>query len=271
MTAGTAVIRGAPDSTPEPASHWAALLVDFDNLQPPNSGLEPSEVRHRLLECIRNLLLIDPGTEYIRIRLYGGWMSTGILSRRGSEVAGISRHVDPFPIMRLGLAAIGGTIELVTALITLPEVTFEDTYRQRAAPPRLRIAPDFDASQCTMEQNPGLCPVRVLKRFTKGSDRICEVAGCTRTPTDAFVVHEQKMVDAMLSCDLLELATDSNYSTVSVVSADTDFVPSVLYAARRSSAKLLVQVPMTGWSPDNTSILEAHRIEVQQMENPDGS
>ena len=90
------------------------------------------------------------------------------------------------------------------------------------------------------------------------------------TSASAFVAYEQKMVDTLLACDLLELCLDAATRHVTVVSADTDFVPPLVMASRKSQATLQLLVPMTDWSPGNRGLLTEHGVTVTEMEEFDG-
>jgi hypothetical protein len=248
----------------------AGLLVDFDNLVPPQEPPNASQLRHRLLECLRLVFEKRDQVVYVRVRLYGGWMSNGLLSRRGSVVASILPLVDPFPFFRDDGIVIRGSLELAKGLLNVPGVSFDDTYRNRGSVPRLRLSDSPLPKDCLGALEGTSCPARILKQFTQSRTRVCPVAECAVTAQKAFIVHEQKMVDTLLSCDLLEMAGDTDYGIVSVVSADTDFVPSMLYAHEKTQTALQLQVPMAQWSSENTAILLNQGIDVVEMENLDG-
>ena len=247
-----------------------ALLIDFDNLMPPGDGQDVSPAQHRLLRCISEVLEQSPEIDFLQVRLYGGWRSGGLLSRRGSDVASILPQLDPFPSGRANGSILRGSLDLATSLIGQLGLEFDDTYRRRGSVPRLRLSgaavPDGCSNHVADE-----CPARILKQFTRGPGRICPVTTCAVTAAEAFVASEQKMVDTLLTCDLLELATDPSVRHIAVVSADTDFVPPLLLARRRSEAVVQLLVPMSGWSPGNTALLSEGEVTVTEMEELDGA
>lgn len=239
------------------------LLIDFDNFAPPAARLTDSSVNHALLECIRRALEFSPHAARVEIRLYGGWMSGGLLSRRGSEVAALIAQVDPFPLVLPGKRILRGSLTL--ALSLLGDVTvLDDTYRNRGAVPRLRLAGTPVPEGC--REDLGACPARILKQFTQSSTKTCPAVGCLITARTAFVAHEQKMVDTLLACDLIEMASGDQYSGISVVTADTDLIPPLLHAARRYATPLQLLAPRTNWSPQYASLLQDRHVSVREME-----
>lgn len=217
------------------------VLVDFDNALPPTDLLTASSLRHVLLACIRHALSLVDGAPSIHVRLYGGWMSGAILSRRGSEVAALLQEADPFPLVTEGGLTVRGTLELATGIIDDPGMVLEDTYRRRSGVPRLRLANTPLPHGCASE--PATCPAKILARFTKASHKQCPVEACTVVASSAFTVHEQKMVDTLLVCDLLALLDDSRCRAILLLSGDTDFVPALVLARRKSGIALSWLIP----------------------------
>lgn len=259
-----AMIFRIPDQEAE--ARTLGVLIDFDNFSPPADAINPSAIRHRLIECIRSALESHGGASTIRVRLYGGWMDDGLLSRRGSEVASVLPALDPFPISR-ERSVIRGSLDLATSLLDDPTV-FADTYRRRGSIPRVRLTGTPLPDGCAEARD--TCPARILKQFTQSGKRLCPVAACSLTAEDAFVAHEQKMVDTLMSCDLLEMVSDPEYAGVSLVTADTDFVPPLLQAARRGRKTLHLITPMAQWSPQNVALLRARKVRVTELEPLNG-
>lgn len=95
--------------------------------------------------------------------------------------------------------------------------------------------------------------------------------GCQVTAQSAFVSAEQKMVDTLLACDLIDLVLSADVTHITVVSGDTDFVPPILFAKGWKTASLQLIVPKAGWSSGQTSILEDSGITVTELEDLDGA
>lgn len=245
----------------------AAILIDFDNLVPPNRENLNSRGREGLLSSIQLLLKASPNVTHITIRLYGGWKKDGVLSRRGSEVAAILRDIDPFPMVKEGGAILRGQVEMAMGLVKRSDFEFDDTYRVRASAPRLKLSNSPRPQDCA--NIVGSCPAHILKQFTRSATRSCPTIDCKVTAGSAFLASEQKMVDTLLTCDLLEYSQvdgENLIEHVSIVSADTDFVPPLLYVKSKTTAKLQLQVPMAEWSSVNTNLLEHSGILVAEME-----
>lgn len=117
------------------------------------------------------------------------------------------------------------------------------TYRRRSLPPRLRcIATPFP--NCA---EPSHCPVARVEPFIR--DGACPADGCVVTPGAVLERAEQKLVDSMITIDLVHLAEATSESLV-VVSADDDLWPGIRFVLLRG-ARIVHVVPRRGGStPD---------------------
>jgi uncharacterized LabA/DUF88 family protein len=230
----------APNGSVETVRH-VGILVDFDNAFPPSEVITESSLRHMLLACVRRAAELAGGRADMRVRLYGGWMSGGLLSRRGSDVAALLGGADPFPLVTADGEAVRGTVELAHGIIDEPGMVLEDTYRRRGSIPRLRLRDTPLPAGCVGEAIN--CPAKILARFTKAGHKQCPTDSCGVTATSAFVVHEQKMVDTLLVCDFLALIDDASCAAAMIVSGDTDFVPALMLARRKSVSPLSWLIP----------------------------
>ena len=218
-----------PPSTP-PLSEPAAaadlhLLVDADNFFKDATSVEAA--RHQLMELMRACQSHLPEFFSVRARLYGGWLEGGSLTQRASQIAQTMAAAFPLPMPLPDRTIVRGSWDLALALLDAPALRFEDTFRRRAAVPRLRLAKSPLPDGCVSE--PERCPAHILKRITKDPLRVCGVDGCTITSASMFMTAEQKQVDTMMTIDILHSAT-LGISTV-CVSDDTDFVPGLVAAS----------------------------------------
>lgn len=236
----TIALPAAPGHRQEPAED-IGILVDFDNAFPPGEAVTESSLRHLLLVCVRHAIALAGTAAAIRIRLYGGWMSGGILSRRGSEVAALLAGADPFPLVASDGTTVRGAVAMAHGIIDEPGMVLEDTYRSRGSIPRLRLRDTPLPQGCVDE--PTSCPAKILTRFTKAGTRMCPANAYAVTAASAFVVHEQKMVDTLLACDLLALADDTACVAAVIVSGDTDFVPALMLARRKTPMAISWLIP----------------------------
>ena len=232
------------------------ILVDYDNLfSRDRRERSPSLVEHDLVSILREVRRRFPAAREFRIRLYGGWYQDGILTDHGSEVAGsVSSGIFPL-VDRDRSVIIRGEIELVDELLAVPSVRFRETFRRRGGLPRLRLAAVGSAPDGCAQPNAS-CPVAALRRFSRKKPSTCPVESCVVTSDDAFVVSEQKMVDALLICDLLH-AVELRPAVVAAVTSDTDLLPALVQASVKSSERLVLIGDQSLWPADHLLLLES--------------
>lgn len=233
------------------------LLVDFDNFLPPGQRVVSTELfSHELLAIIRHARRTAPTPANFLVRLYGGWYSDGALTAAGSQVAQIVATAALFPLIDEQGSIVRGSIEMVDELFALPGTRIGDTYRRRAGLPRLRLSTSGCPPQCAA---PDACPLTALQRLTRKKTATCSLPTCAVSTAEAFVVHEQKMVDTLLACDLLE-ATRQGVQNVVVVTSDTDLLPAALQAGSSGANHVLVLSDQDAWRQEHLDAL--HRVGV---------
>jgi len=212
-----------------------ALLVDFDNVFPPNKRDVESLVPelNRWVSFIHALL----PTQTLRIRLYGGWLENGVMTNAASALqAGIPRDFFPLAAEVDGKPRlIRGSVELATRLVAVPEIEWKHSFRAREGIPRLRLAQKPRPDGCIRHD---ACPIDAVQRMSRNRRRVCQHEGCLAQNDAAFLLHEQKMVDALLSCDAIEFARRETH--VVVMSNDLDVLPSIATIARTSKASVVL-------------------------------
>lgn len=244
-------------------SDLALVLVDYDNFIPPNTrGLGPDLVVHEIVSIIRLMRQRYSSIEEFRVRLYGGWYSDGTLSVAGSHVAQAIPPGAVFPMVDHGDGTIiRGEVELVDSLLAAPHLRFLETYRRRAGLPRIRLATsDSNVAGCT--QSDGGCPVVALRRFSRKKSSTCPIEGCRVTSDQAFVVHEQKMVDTLLVCDLLE-GVRSAVGAIAAVTSDSDLLPALTAATTAVEGRLLVIGSRSLWADEHVAMLRSLGADLQ--------
>lgn len=230
-----------------------SLLIDFDNFVPPGqSALTPELFTYELLALVRRIRQSPPRPTYFDIRLYGGWHSDSALTVRGSEVAQLVASARLFPLTDSDRAIVRGDVTLVDRLLAVPGAPLASTYRRRSGLPRLRLSSRGHPVECADPGNN--CPMRILHRLAIKKDGSCPQVACAVSTSDAFVVHEQKMVDTLLACDLIE-ATRRQPARVVVVTSDSDFVPPLLQAAAIRSERVLVIGDQELWDEEHVQTL----------------
>ena len=222
----------------------AVAIVDLDNWHEAE-GTRPMDatLREVVTEVTNRLIEVEPQIEFIAIRLYGGWTESGALSQAASEVATHLAAADPFPIPGDG-RFVHGEIHLASNLSIGPAVDLGDLCRIRNGPPRIKLAGKPCPEGCA---EPAACSAKTLQKFTSKGSRECPTDGCTVRAQDAFSTRQQKMVDTLMACDLLDFADDPDVLAISVVTADTDLMPPLVHALALGGTKILLQTNLPYW------------------------
>lgn len=196
-----------------------ALYIDYDNL---TTRQQQAGIIDVVTMALQNMPVVDTDAR-IRCdcRVYGGWYEEDQMTRLAQQVtAELQRG---FPCLLPGRAASGQVIKIVTraelAVSMLEEPTHHVfyTYRRKSVPSNIRIA-SAETAGCSQTQ----CALPQLRHILK--KQRCPVLECNVSGTDLVYRHEQKIVDTMLTCDLL-FAPQLGYSMVALVSGDDDFLP----------------------------------------------
>jgi len=219
-------------------------LIDYDNLDVQQRRLGVRYVMSRLLQVLGRQWLA--GERNVECRLYGGWFDEASLSPAAQQLLPEVQREFPSSMAvagRDGAHVLLVRAELARALICDPGVELTHTYRRRSLPPRLRcISTPFP--NCA---EPSRCPVAGVEPFIR--DGACPADGCVVTPGAVLARAEQKLVDSMITIDLVHLAEATSESLV-VVSADDDLWPGIRFVLLRG-AQVVHVVPRRGGSgPD---------------------
>ena len=242
------------------------MLVDYDNAFPPGRALSDEEIALDVTRWLQSLSARYTEVGRFEVRLYGGWYDDANLSRHGGEVARVMTLMPEFPMRVHGGRILRGSISLaLNPLAALGASPLYGTYRQRGSLPRIRLSRHPYPAECA-QVDPS-CPAAILRSFTRSSHRECPVAACSLVASDAFVVHEQKMVDTLLATDILTAGRPpSDYSMVVVVSGDSDFVPPLLAASVIGEIRLVQLLPRAEESSDYaTEVLSDAGVEIVEV------
>jgi hypothetical protein len=228
--------------------------MDFDNWYRVGltTGID-TVLQNAVFGSMSELLQLEPTIEHVSVRLYGGWTEDGLLTDLASEVAAALAVVDPFPAAyEKDWRVLHGEVELARRLLCAPEIDLGDTATRRAGPPRLRLSSNPPEGCLETAQ----CPARILYRFTKTKSKTCPTPECPVTSGTAFIVREQKMVDSLLVCDLLEALRRPNIVAVALLTSDFDFTPPLVQAALERRIPILLLSNMPSWTRDQITTLE---------------
>ena len=196
------------------------VLVDYDNVPELERNRGPVHVVTRIVDALGTALA---GAADIRFRLYGGWFQGPTLSRRAQQIAPVLQANFPRPLtLSPGVAPspVTGRAELALALEAAPGKHLTHTYRDRSLPTNVRCAA-LPYLNC---RTPGACPIAPVHNFLR--DAQCPEAGCAVDVAAVLTKPEQKLVDTMLTADLLHIARTTG-GAIGVVSADDDIWPGI--------------------------------------------
>jgi hypothetical protein len=186
--------------------------------------------RDRLVEFVTAAVGQERGARSrVEIRVYGGWLREGEVTTLHDQVAAALNDGEIFPLSNRSLGqTVFGAVTLAKSLLISPGVLLDQTLRPRPGLTRTSLHPDLDRDNCADQPN---CTARSIMRYCRNSRRACEVADCGETPFTMFARFEQKMIDTMLTCDLLHAASSELWESITLISTDTDFIPPLLQAS----------------------------------------
>lgn len=205
------------------------VLVDYDNIE---NALTRLGVHYIISKIISK---IDPNEvssgNRISTRLYGGWYENNNFTRRAQNLSADIRS--NFPTV-LTLSDNNTTVvvncELAFSLLADPTNHLFHTYRSRGMPEGLKIMHPSKLG-CTDPH----CPLVTTYDFF--TNDVCSLCGNVR-PKDMFYRGEQKLVDTMLTSDLIYSVNQQ--STLCIVSSDDDFWPGIITTL--ASGKMVIQL-----------------------------
>lgn len=204
------------------------IFVDYDNL----NQIQKDNGLRVLIQKIFDLSCFEFGfSGSCDLRVYGGWYEGEELSQQGQSLA--VRLNDDFPCLinsaakNLEICKIRTSAELAFSMLEDPSHHLLDTYRKKNKPKNIKIL-----SACDVDCNSSNCLLPALKKII-GTGK-CPQQNCTSKSNDLLYRAEQKIVDTMLSCDLiysLQYLPDYIY----LISADDDFLPSLRVSLLRGA------------------------------------
>lgn len=205
------------------------VLVDFDNhfIQPIES-YTPLKFEFQIKQIIELVVKFNENPAEIRIKFYGGWYKGDLLTAKASELLKLISAIKVFPFIK-DKNLIKGTIQLASAMHYYPSYVWTHTFKEKDGIAKMQIKTDGLSEWC--ENNQSVCPIHLVQKFTKKKDKICHHEHCTTTNAKAFINFEQKMVDTLLTCDLISITEDEETSGICLFTDDFDFLPSLAYCS----------------------------------------
>ena len=232
---------GAQGQLPDrPQSAWCEVivLVDYDNLL-------LSDRSRTLVSLIDKILFglsrVQPLGVSTRVRLYGGWFDRHILSRKAQQLLPTIRREFPRPVTVQG-APTGALVqvELAMALEASPGKYLTHTYRARRLPDNINCASlPFDG--CAQL---GACEIESIPALIR--DKQCPARGCSVALENVLNRPEQKLVDCMMTADVVHLSQHSTDAIV-MISDDDDLWPGI-HLALLNGAQIVHVHPHPDWT-----------------------
>lgn len=213
------------------------FLIDYDNLslnQKNNLQLQIEKMLFKLI-CKTNSNRRIFGTA----RLYGGWFESNIPTKQSVELDTMFQDSLVGSIFcENGAYDYHVDVKLAKSLISVPDKDFWNTYRIRQNRIKgLRI--DKEAKNCSYPNS------SVPKLLSLLQDGKCPHTDCPNHQEKyLWYRSEQKMVDSMLSCDIIDSTIlNSSYDFVLVISSDDDFIPALVLASATRRNKIALVLP----------------------------
>jgi hypothetical protein len=196
------------------------VLVDYDNVERGDRVRGLAYLALKILDSVgANRFAPNDRAEF---RLYGGWYESAALSSRAQALVADAQAQFPtaFSLGVAGtLARVRVTVDLARSMIIDPQIPLLNTYRRRTGVSNVESRP-LPWAGCV---NPNGCSVLPLQHFLANSE--CPAATCPVRPEEILQRAEQKLVDTMLTADLIKLSTPG--VSIAVVSSDDDMWPGI--------------------------------------------
>ena len=192
------------------------VLVDYDNIQAQIREKGVFDVVDILFNSIASAVLVKE--RRLVFRLYGGWYEGDSLSPRAQKITSELQNQFPRVIIDNSGSGYFVNVELAYSLACDPERHLFYTYRRKSAPRGLRVS---GPNSCIKGNSD--CCIRGLNKFIEKGK--CPEQGCEESVQNRLWRSEQKMVDTMLSADLITFCAREEGHQVCVVTSDDDLWP----------------------------------------------
>lgn len=206
------------------------VLVDYDNLREDHKRSGILSLITKALSHLPKSISATLGT--CEVRIYGGWYEEALMTHLAQDVS--IRIQEEFPaIIKIPLSE-GRLIqfrtnaELAFALYQEPSHHLFNTFRKKAVPSNIRFAKPLDVG-CTNSS----CILHLAKKLLQKNK--CPIDTCSTTSSELVYRHEQKIVDTMLTCDLIYASQSNSNIHIMLVSDDDDFLPPIRTALLNGS------------------------------------
>ena len=236
------------------------IIIDFDNVfygKDSSSG-----IKCYIESFIETCISVSRNIETLDIRLYGGWKTNANYTNQASKVLGFLETIksELFPYIIDQTHRLFGNLELATSQHNL-DIEWENTFHEKNAKHFLSVKTD-NSRYCNHKQEE--CPIQIVAKATRGAQVLCPIDGCEYIDVSQLVRMEQKMVDSMMTCDILEYVHDDDCEVIIVVSDDIDLHPALALAgeryAKKNAVKLVLMVKNQKQIEKYKHVLTPHNV-----------
>ena len=241
----------------------AVVILDYNNVFCSNYNLSRERRESIMVSILNRIIETVSSITYVEIRIYGGWYHGQELTRVGSQVMSEHLTMELFPFSKDGRTLIQGKQLIVQSVCDVDHVWY-NTYREKPGIPRLIINREARKSIC--DDNRSHCPIHILESFARKATRICSVDGCVTDNQNAFVQMGQKMVDAMMVCDIITCSSKPDTKAVFILTDDVDLFPSIALCRSNNPGLYLALGIVNGRNVDPyKEYLKTFNVEVFQI------
>jgi uncharacterized LabA/DUF88 family protein len=192
------------------------ILVDYDNIDRNVLIHGVSHVVNKILSKIDKSEVT--GNRHVSFRFYGGWYEQNHFTTRAQNLsADISASFPNVALLSDNSTTVIINCEMAYSILADPLNHLFNTFRSRGIPSGLK-AKHPSSCGCTTTN----CPLMAFYDFINNNR--CSVCNNVR-PEDLLYRGEQKLVDTMLTSDLIYLSNQQ--LNIGIVSSDDDFWPGI--------------------------------------------
>lgn len=197
----------------------AIIFIDYDNLLPLQQTAGILDVTTKVLVQVPLNQSLSRGR--CEIRIYGGWYEGDQITRKAQDLT-VQLQRDFPAIIRIPrgnseILTLRANADLAVSLLQEPSHHLFNTYRRKGKPSNVRVEKPAEVGCVDAD-----CVLPQMKQLLRKGR--CPKDGCSVSNCDLVYRHEQKIVDTMLTCDLIH-AGDLVSDHVILVSGDDDFLP----------------------------------------------
>lgn len=205
------------------------VLLDFNNVFTGElTSISSNDIEAKLMIPIREMLLNHTDINRIEVRVYGGWYQQGSLTDKASAAFTLLSGIDcTLPLQNRGRWVRWNMEYVISAYGT--NHFWDNTYRQKDGLPRIIVKTDFQQERCGIDKN--RCPVEIVKKISKGPEKLCQVDGCSLKAGEIFQTFGQKMIDTLMACDILNIAEEQETEAIAVMTDDVDLLPALVVSS----------------------------------------